>query len=334
MTSAVRLVYGLAVLVLVTIGGTIGYMVTEGLGFVDSLYMTVITVSTVGFREVGGRLTTAGIWLTIGLIMSGTGAAIYTAVAGIEFGVEAFLGGERQSKRMTNRIAQLSDHIILCGFGRVGRTAWEQLVAENASVVVIDTDTDRIAQAVELGAIAIEGDATHDAVLEAAGINRASTIIPAVRSDSDNLVITLSAKATRPEINVVARVLDAETEKKLFLAGADRVVAPQLVGGQRLAALALKPDVAEFVDLVVSGLTVEFRVEEFRVEPGSFLDGKSLREVDLRRKAGALVLAVGAGDGRLTLNPDPAVVFHPDQIVIGIGTPEQLDTLRTLTVPA
>ena len=126
-------------------------------------------------------------------------------------------------------------------------------------------------------------------------------------------------------------MLDAEVEKKLFLAGANRVVAPQLVGGQRLAALALKPDLAEFIDLVVSGKTVEFQVEEFTVDAGSFLDGKSLREIDLRRKAGALVLAVGDARGRLTLNPDPGLVFKPQQIVIGIGTSEQLDKLRSLT---
>jgi voltage-gated potassium channel len=329
-TSASRLRAGLLVLLLITIVGSVGYMVVEDLGAFDAVYMTVITLSTVGFREVMEDPSRAGQILTLALIATGTGTALYTAASAIEFGLERFLGGDRQQRRMNERIAQMNGHVILCGFGRVGKTAWQHLAAEGADVVVIDSDQARVAEAIHLGAVAIDGDATHDAILEAAGIHRAKVLISAVRSDSDNLVITLSAKATRPDLNVVARVLDAETEKKLFLAGADRVVAPQLVGGQRLAALALKPDLAEFIDLVVSGNTVEFQVEEFTVGAGSFIDGKSLREIDLRRKAGALVLAVGDIRGRLTLNPDPGLVFVPDQTVIGIGTSEQLDKLRSL----
>jgi voltage-gated potassium channel len=331
MTPASRLRAGFGILFLVTVAGSIGFMVVEDLPAFDAVYMTVITVSTVGFREVQGEPSRAGEILTIALIATGTGAALYTAAAAIEFGLEAFLGGERHKRRMNERIARMDGHIILCGFGRVGRTAWEHLISEGADVVVIDSDPAQVADAIDRGAVVLDGDATHDAVLESAGIHRAKVLISAVRNDSDNLVITLSAKATRPDLMVVARVLDAETEKKLFLAGANRVVAPQLVGGQRLAALALKPDLAEFIDLVVSGKTVEFQVEEFTVDAGSFLDGKSLREIDLRRKAGALVLAVGDARGRLTLNPDPGLVFKPSQVVIGIGTSEQLDKLRSLT---
>ena len=334
MSSGGRVRAGLFLLGLVLVVGTAGYVRIESLNFTDALFMTVITVTTVGYRavggDVGGDLSAAGEWFTILIIVAGVGTVLYTAAVGLEAAVEAMIGGRRIARTMERRIARMNDHIILCGFGRVGQNVWEKLIEAGAEVVVVDADVERVAAAIAQGAVVVEGDATHDEVLISAGLDHAETLITAVQSDSDNLVIVLSARARRPELLIVARAVESETEKKLYLAGADRVVAPQVVGAQRLAALALKPDLAEFIDLVVSGTTVEFRIEELHVDPASEIVGKSLRDLDLRRRAGALVLAVGETGGKMSLNPDPTLVFHPGQVVIGIGTSDQLERLRAI----
>ena len=171
-------------------------------------------------------------------------------------------------------------------------------------------------------------------MLAEADLDTARALIAAVRDDSDNLVITLSAKARRSDILVIARVVEAENERKVYLAGADRVVAPQQVGAERLAALALHPELAEFIDLVVRGRTLEFRVAEFHVADGASLVGKSLRDLDLRNQIGALVLAVSTQEAGLSLNPDPDTKFWAGSVIVGFGTQEQLDGLRDLAAVA
>lgn len=321
---------GLVVLVATLVIGTAGFVGIEDLALLDAFYMTVITITTVGFGEIGGTLSTAGRMWTILVIVAGMGAALYTAFVGLEYFAENAIGGKRHQRRMKKNIEELSGHIVLCGFGRVGETAFESLLREDAAVVVIDNDPAKIDLALATGAYALEGDATSDEKLLAAGVERAKVLIPAVASDSDNLVITLSARALNPSILIVARAVNAETVKKLYLAGADRVVAPQVVGGERIATLALKPNLAEFIDFVIRERTVEFQVEELSVEPDSAIIGKSLRDLDLRRQSGALVLAIGDPAGTVSLNPSPDHVFANGQILIGIGTEPQLTTLRRL----
>lgn len=325
-----RLQVGMAVLVIVAILGTIGFMTIEDMNFIDGLYMTVITVSTVGFAEVGGPLSTSGRLLAMGLIVVGAGALLYTAGLAFEFSVETLLMGRREAKRLQTRIDELEDHIIICGFGRVGRDVWENLRDGADDVLVVEAREEVVAEALEMGALAMVGDATHDEALQAAGIAKAKTLICAVRSDSENLVIALSGRALRSDIFIIARALETEAEKKLYLAGADRVVAPQVVGAQRIAALAIEPDVAEFIDFVVSGRLVEMRIEEMDVTADSALAGKSLRELDLRSKSGALVLAVVSENGRMSFNPDPSQPIKPGHAIVAIGDAEQLDRLRAI----
>ena len=330
MTADLRLRAGLTVLVTVLIFGTAGYVAIESMSVLDAFYMTAITISTVGFGEVGGALTDGGKLFTVGVIIFGMGSALYTAAVGVERGLDRIIGGERRQRRMDRQIRQLRGHIILCGFGRVGRTSWQQLVDSGEDVVVIESRHATAEEARDAGAFVVEGDATHDDVLEAAGIVDAKRLVATVRDDSDNLVVTLSAKATRPDLLVIARVVETENERKLYMAGADRVVAPQRVGAERLAALALHPDLAEFIDLVVRGRTVEFRVAEYNVPEGAALVGKTLRELDLRNHVGALVLAVSTPEGSMSLNPDPDLRFRAGSIVVGFGTQTQLDRLREL----
>ncbi|MDP8958331.1 MAG: potassium channel protein [Actinomycetota bacterium] len=316
-------------LILIFAGSTLGYMLIEGVTLADAVFMTVITISTVGYQK-EFELSRTGELFTVVIILLGVGTTIYTAGAALELGIENFFGGRRRKLKMARAIEELRDHYIVCGFGRVGSHTWERIASAGAPVVVIEADPQRVEEAAEAGALVVEGDATHDEVLAEAGLASAKALVACVRSDSDNLVIVLSAKARRRDLMVLSRATDAQSESKLRLAGADRVVAPLVQGAQRLADLALQPALAEFLDLVLKGNLVEFRVEQLPLSESCPLNGASLREAGIRERSGALVLAIEDIDGRLILNPDPDVVLKPGQVVVGIGTADQVDRLERL----
>jgi len=322
-----RLAASLAMLSLLTLTGMVGYHLIEGAPLGDALYMTVLTISTVGFAEVF-PLSTGGRVLTAFLIIVGVGTALYTAATALEMGLERFLGGEVRRRRMSREIDRLQHHVIVCGFGRVGRNTWLALREAKVPVVVVESDPDSVASGHEAGALMVEGDATRNEVLAIAGIERARALIACVRNDNDNLVIVLSAKHQRRDLPVIARATEVEAEEKLRLAGADRVVSPQLVGAQRLAALAAEPELDDFVDVILHGRLVEFRIEEIAVPDGSPLAGKSLRESAIRDQSGALVLGVENPAGELNFNPDPDFRILAGAMVIALGDADQIDRLR------
>lgn len=317
-----RLLLGVVLLSTVVVIGTIGYVIIEGAGLADALFMVVITITTVGFNEVFELSATGQIW-TIALIASGVGTAFYTFGAGFE--LLFLLGNRRREMRMMREIDHLHGHIILCGYGRVGKGTAERLKERRADIVVVENDRDRYEAAVEDGFWAIEGDATSNRILEEAGLDRARAVIACVSEDSDNLVITLSAKALEPSVMVVSRAADPEAESKLKLAGADRVVAPQAVGAERLAALTLQPALTDFFDVIVGGRAVEFLVEEIEVTPNSSVEGMSIRDSAIRENSGALILAVEDADGTMLVNPDPELILRAGQKVICVGTKNQVD---------
>lgn len=327
MSPSRRLRIGLVLLAFVIVVGAIGYVVIEGAGVVDAIYMVVITITTVGFNEVF-ELHTAGRLWTIGIIASGVGTSFYTIGAGFE--LLFLLGGGRRQMRIMREIDQLEGHMILCGFGRVGEGTAQRLHERRARVVVIETDRDRYEAALEHGFLAVEGDATSNRVLEEAGIERARAVIACVSEDSDNLVITLSAKALAPGVMVVSRASDLESESKLKLAGADRVVAPQTVGAERLAALTLQPALTDFFDVIVGGRAVEFLVEEIEVTPRSAVEGRSIRESAIRETSGALILAVEDADRTMLVNPDPELILRAGQKLICVGTKIQVDAAAAM----
>jgi voltage-gated potassium channel len=322
-----RFLFAVAGLVLVTIGGTIGYLLVEEASFSDALYMTVITISTVGFSEVF-PLSDAGRLLTVGVIILGVGAALYTAATGVEIGLERFLGGEVRRRRMNRQIDHLDSHVIVCGFGRVGANTWRALEDEGIPSVVVESTPSAAEEAQEAGALVLEGDATRYETLEDAGAARARAVIACVRNDNDNLVIVLTAKNRWPDLPVISRATELEAQEKLRLAGADRVVAPQLVGAHRLAALAAEPRLDEFVDVILHGRLVELRIEGCEIGRRSPVVGKRLRDSNLREDSGALVLAVETPSGELLFNPDPDIRLQSGQMVIAIGTSDQVEALR------
>jgi voltage-gated potassium channel len=314
------------VLGLVTLGGTVAYTVL-GLSPLDALYQTVTTISTVGFREYG-EPTTAWKITTLVVILVGAGTALYTLGVFLETLVEGRLTDRLEHRRTQRRIIDMNDHVIVCGWGRVGRTIAAHLRGAGHDVVVIDQDPERAGAA---GAPTIEGDATDDEVLIAAGIERAATLVAALSNDSDNLYVTLSARSLRPDIFIVARARTDSAEPKLEQAGANRVVNPQQIGGARMAALATQPAVADFLDVVMHDGSLEFRLAEVHLEPDSAVVGHTVREAQIRDRTGALILAVRADGDEFLTNPSPDVRLLAGQTLIAIGTKEQLAALATAT---
>lgn len=330
MDSRRQIAFGLALLSVALLVGTIGYVLIEGVPLFDAFYMVVITVSTVGYQQEFPLSTMGRVW-TMAVIVMGLGAALYTAVASIEYLIN--LGGERRKRTMERDISRLAGHVIVCGFGRVGRGTWGALRDRDIPVVIIESDGDRADAARSAGALVIQGDATHNDVLELAGVHTAESLIACVADDSDNLVIALSVKALKPELRVICRATEIESERKLRLAGADAVVAPQAVGAERLAMMALQPELAQIFDVVVNGNAVEFRVEELDISPGSVLDGKSIGESGIRQASGALILAIEGGGDALVVNPGPDEILVGGERLVVVGTKDQVDRAAELLQP-
>ena len=302
-------------------------MVIESASVLDAVYMTVITITTVGFEEVI-ELSAGGKVLTIVIILFGVGAALYTAGIALEVGLERLTGGERRRRRMVRDIERISDHVVLCGWDRVGEHTYRALMAGDVPTVVVDRDPSRVALAEDAGVMVITGEAAHDDVLVAAGIDRARALIACVREDSDNLVIVLSARHRRPDLMIIARASDPESQQKLRLAGADRVVSPQLVGAVRLAALAAQPGLEEYVDLIHRGRLVELQIAECPVAATSPVAGRVLRDSGIREHSGAMVIAIEEQGGGIDFNPEAHKTIRPGDRVIGLGSEEQLARLR------
>ena len=302
-----------------------------GFPFLDALYQTVTTVTTVGFREVQPLSTGARVF-TMALILGGVGTALYSFTLVLEAVVEGQLQEVLGRRRMDRQIARMDGHVIVCGFGRVGRNLARYVTGAGQDIVVIEQDPVRAAAA-EGSVHVVRGDATSDEVLKEAGIERAGVFVTALNTDADNLFVTLTARSLRKDLFIVARARAETSEAKLTQAGADRVVNPQGIGGARMAAFVLQPHVAEFLDVVMHDGSLEFRLEEVALPEGSPLAGKSLREAHIRDLTGALILALRETGGEFTMNPPPETVLCAGQILISIGTEAQLKALAAATKP-
>jgi voltage-gated potassium channel len=305
--------------------GTAGYMLL-GFRFLDALYQTVTTVTTVGFREVE-PLGPAGQVFTILLILVGVGTALYALGAVLEGFIEGDVRTHLGRRRMDRVISRTSGHVIVCGWGRAGSASRQYLRGTGLTIVAVDRDPARLAGVDELNVL---GDVTDDKVLVAAGIDRAYALITALDTDADNVFVTLSARALRPDMVIVARARDESSMDKLVRAGADRVVNPQLMGGRRMAAFALQPHVADFFDVVMHDDELDYRLEQIEIEPDSLQD-RTLRDLALHKRTGALLLALRTPDGRFLANPDQATPILPGSVLIVLGTPAQLVSVRKLT---
>jgi voltage-gated potassium channel len=317
-----RVRIGLGALVLVLVAGTVGYLLF-GFDLIDALFQTVITVSTVGFQsphplDSGSRI------FTIVLILLGVGTALYTFSSVLEVLIEGHMRDLVRRRKMERDIARMERHVIVCGWGRVGREVAQFLANAGKEVVVIDRDLELLSG---VGHASVSGDATDDEVLQQAGIYRAATLIAALDTDAGNLYLTMASRSMRPDIQIIARVRTESSEPKLLRAGADRVVNPQLLGGDRMASFVLQPHVVDFVDVVMHDGTLKFRLEELAVSARSSLAGKTLRSVNVRDRTGALVLAIRRPDGTFITNPSTEDAIEAGDVLISVGTAEQLGSL-------
>jgi voltage-gated potassium channel len=318
-----RIRLALLLVVGVIAAGTIGY-VALGFSALDAVFQTVTTITTVGFREVE-PLTAAGKIFTIVLILAGVGTALYAFGVILETLVEGHLRRHVERRRMEKNIARMTGHTIVCGWGRVGRAVASYLAGQGSDVVVVDLDADRVA---DISYPVMIGDVTDDEVLRKAGVMRAKALVTAINTDAENVYVTLSARALRPDLVIVARARTEESEPKLLRAGATRVVNPQRIGGQRIAAAAAQPNVVEFLDVVMHDGSLEFRLEEVAVPATSRLAGITLSEADVAATSGALVLALRTPDGTFLTNPAGHTRVEPDSVLIALGTESQLSALR------
>ena len=305
------------VLLLILLGiGTAGYRLIEGWSFLDALYMTVTTVTTVGFREVQ-PMHTAGRVFTMFLILLGVGVALYILVGIVTLVVEGKLGLALGERRMRARIQALRNHYILCGFGRVGEEIGKEFHDRGIPFVVVESNPESIRRVRQRGFLLVEGDAASDAVLTDAGIEHARCLLAASDSDAGNTYIILTAKAIRPDILVVARAGQPSNQQKMSRAGADRVISPYLIGGRRMALSALQPLVVDFVDTLVGGGGAgEHIIAEVVATQECGIAGCTLADV-LRGTTNANILAIHRATGEIVVGPrDSEVVDIGDRLIV------------------
>lgn len=308
--------------------GTCGYLIIERWNILDALYMTVITIGSVGYGEVQ-ELSLQGRIFTIVIIVLGVGTVATSFTLLVETILSAELRGEIRTTRMQKILDKLDRHIIICGYGRVGETASDILIQENQHrIVIIDNDLKRVRQLQDEGKLVLEGDATDDDILRKAGIERAWGLIVALGTDSNNLFIVVSARALNPQLTIVARSSRVENEQKMIRAGANRVVSPYGIGGQRMAHSLMRPHLTEFLEGLTNGEGVEMWLEEMTVGWGSGFISESIAELDLRRRTGVTLLAILRPHGVLTPTPDTRIQVD-DQLIL-IGTRQQLDQVERL----
>lgn len=306
--------------------GIIGYESFEHWSFLDAIYMVITTLFTVGFQEVH-PLSNGGRIFTMFIIAGGVGCAIYLAGQAMEIIVEGEMTGYRKRKMMNRKISQLKQHYIVCGFGRVGHQVAQVFKSSDVPYVVIDSKRETLDELAAQNVPSIIGDATSDSILIEAGIQRAKGLIACSDSDVANVYVTLSARVLNPNLNIVARAGIKDTEKKLMMAGANRVISPYFISGIRMAGLAIRPVASDFLDLVTHGGQVDFSLYEMTIPENSHLVNKKVGEADIRGNSGALILAIKKSDGPFDLQPKANSIIQKDDVLVVIGTQEQFELL-------
>jgi voltage-gated potassium channel len=320
-----RFLVAIAGIAVLTVGGTAGYMAIEHMPLLDALYMTVITISTVGYGEVkplgeGGRI------FTMGLIVTGVGTAFYLFAAVTQFVVEGQLRQFVGRAAMKHRIDQLEGHVVICGFGRMGRVVAEEMARSGGAAVVIERDPAREMELAAGGSLYVIGSALEDRVLEEAGVRRARAIVVVTAADADNVYITLSARTMNPKIRIHARGESEAGLQHLRMAGADQAISAYQWGGIRLAASIVRPSVVDFLELSFPGRGAEIDLEEIRVAEGSTLVGQPISAVE-QSATRLRIVALKRGGAPTALIPDPATRIEAGDFLVAIG---DRDTLRRL----
>ncbi len=322
-----RLRHTLLLLALVVLVGVLGYRWLAKLNYLDSCFMAITTLFTVGFRELG-EVNNHTKLFTIVYLITGLGVATYALSNLTALIVEGDLQGYLRERRMEKRLSNLQDHVIVCGFGKMGfQAAWE-LKQMGVSFVIIEKELGKGSKNPRFeGEVFLYGDAMDELILQRAGIDRARGLIAALTTDADNVLVTLTAKQLAPELPIVARSAQRGTENKLRAAGANHIVSPYEIGGRRMAALLLDPELVNYVDVVLDHNHTEMAIEHVLVNPLSQLVGLSMREARLRDTTGALVVGIHRAEGGLIFNPRGTETFQVGDVLLAMGNHETLTSL-------
>jgi voltage-gated potassium channel len=310
------------------IAGTIAFRETLHEPWFQSFYRSVVTVTLTGLDSIpssdSARIVSLVLVVAGVTLIAYAGAVIFESIAG------GVLTGALAERRRERTIEQLHDHFIICGYGRVGRRVGEEFRAADVPYVVLDLHEDAVAAAKEDRVLLVEGDATHDENLRKAGIERAQGLVAASDDDADNLYVVLSARSVRPDLTIVARASGADAERKLALAGADRVVLPYTTAGRVMANLVLKPQVTAFLDAVTTATGPDLQLAEIEVRNTCAAAGRTIRELRIRHETGAIVIALRKADGSFDTTPEPDTPIEVGDVLIGVGSPSEIRALEDL----
>ncbi|PYR89458.1 MAG: potassium channel protein [Acidobacteria bacterium] len=312
---------------LVMAGGTVGYVLIEGWSPWDAFYMTVITITTVGYREVH-PMSRAGEAFTVVILLSGVGSFFYAFTLFMALLAEGHFIERRLQRKHVRMLDELKDHFILCGFGRMGEIIAREFSRQHVAFVVIERSSDRMQAALEKGFLAVEADASSEDVLRTVRIDRARGFIAAVGTDAENVYAVLSARLLRPDVFIIGRAETEDARVKLRRAGADRVISPYHIGGQQLAQTALRPAVVDFVQLATTSENLELNMEQVHIGEGSPLKGRSLVEAGLRQRFGVVVVGIRRIDGRMDFNPAPETTMRAGDDLVVLGRADSLKELE------
>ena len=319
----------LMVPVLLLVAGTGGYMLVEGWNAFDALYMSAITVTTVGYLEVH-PLSQAGRIFTIAYLLVGVFSLFYVATAIIRSIVSGEVRAQLGRQLMERTLSTIEGHVVVCGLGRMGHIVCQEFSNMEMPFVVIDREAALVENLNIPHGIGLAGDATSDDVLRKAGVERARTLVTVAASDADTLYIVMSARLMSDKLHIVARAADEEAEKKLKRAGANRVVSPYVIGGQRVAQAVLRPAVLDFIELATREDYLELQIEEVTIGPRGSLAGAQVKDNRIRQELGIMVVAVRKPNGQMMFNPTPDTTLEAGDVVIALGHKDQLARLTAL----
>ncbi len=321
----------IAIMLLLIASATVGYMLILHLTFIDALYMTIITISTVGYREVA-EMNTLAKWFSIGFILVSVGMVGYLLSVVFRFLSEGNINEAWRKNRMKKEIEKLTNHIIICGAGETGIHVIKQMRRREVEFVVIENDPEAIENLKELDVLYVFDDATKEEVLLEAKVKEAKGLISCLAKDADNVFVVLTARELNPKMHIVARSHEERSDKKLRRAGANNTVSPDEIGGKKMASMMLSPNVQYFVDNIIDTKNMSIDMEEIEIKEDAELIGKKLRDAKISEKAGLIVLAIRRENDVFIFNPKADEVLRLDDKMIVVGSKDQIKILKKMSM--